>query len=259
MRSSVTLGNSLDLILLSDSEGVGLTNTLGGGDDLISEGLGHGLVASEGGLSGTLANEVDSLVDSSEWGNINSLSSDGTTWTNSSGIFSGTTLNDSLEEDLEWVLSGKEVNDLESLSEDSHGHLLLTILSVVSNHELVDKSLDNWAGDLLETFFLIFTSSVWNIHLRLDILDWEVIRQRLLRALDSIIGPFAEKLSFHGESNCFFYTTKYRLESGFLQLQIFRHECLKECFCNDFLPCSAIFFTEIFLYIIIKKIRPSSI
>ena len=148
-----------------------MTNTLGGGDDLISEGLRHGLVASERGLSGSLADEVDSLVDSSEWGDINSLSSDGTTGTNSSRVLSGTTLNDSLEENLEWVESSKEVNDLESLSEDSHGHLLLTILSVVTHHQLIDESLNNWARDLLETFFLIFTSSVWNIHLRLDTLE----------------------------------------------------------------------------------------
>lgn len=148
-----------------------MTNTLGGGDDLISEGLGHGLVASERGLSGSLADEVNSLVDSSEWGDINSLSSDGTAGTNSSRVLSGTTLNDSLEENLEWVESSKEVNDLESLSEDSHGHLLLTVLSVHTHHHLIDESLDNWAGDLLETFFLIFTSSVWNIHLRLDTLE----------------------------------------------------------------------------------------
>jgi len=148
-----------------------LTNTLGGSDDLIGEGLRHGLVASEGGLSGSLDDEVDSLVDSSEWGDINSLSSDGTTGTNSSGVLSGTTLNDGLEKDLEWVKSGEEVDDLKSLSEDSHGHLFLTVLSVLTNHDLIDESLGNWAGDLLETFFLIFTSSVWNIHLRLDTLN----------------------------------------------------------------------------------------
>lgn len=80
-------------------------------------------------------------------------------------------MNDSLEEGLEWVDTGEEVNDLKSLSEDSDSHLLLTVLSVHTAHDLVDKSLGNWARDLLETFFLIFTSSVWNVHLRLDILD----------------------------------------------------------------------------------------
>ena len=39
---------------------------LRGVDDLISEGLGDGLEASEGRLTGTLADQVDGLVDSAE-------------------------------------------------------------------------------------------------------------------------------------------------------------------------------------------------
>ena len=75
----------------------------------------------------------------------------------------------------------------------------------------------------------------------------------MLRALDSVIGPFAEKQSFHGESGCFFYITN--TVRGHDQ----NKNKSKSVFCNDFLPISAIFFTEIFLYIIIKKIRPLSI
>jgi len=148
-----------------------LTNSLGGSDDLISQSFRHGLVGSESGLSGSLADQVDSLVDSSEWGDINSLSSDGTTGTNSCGVFSGSTLDDGLEKYFEWVLSGEEVHDLEALFEDSYANLLLTVLSVHTNHEGVDESLGDWALDLLETFFLIFTSSVWDKHLRLDALN----------------------------------------------------------------------------------------
>ena len=148
-----------------------MSNSLGGSDDLIGQGLGHGFVGSESALSGSLADQVDSLVHSSQWGDINGLSSHGTTGTNSCGVFSGTTLNDCLEKDLEWVLTGEEVDDIKGLSEDSDSHLLFTVLSVLTNHESVDESLGNWALDLLETFFLIFTSSVWDKHLRLDILD----------------------------------------------------------------------------------------
>ena len=96
-RSSVTLGNSLDLVLLLDGVGVSLTDTLGGSDDFISKDLTHGFVGSEAGVSGSFTHEVDSLVDSSEWGDINSLSSDSSSGTNSGGVLSGTTLNDSLE------------------------------------------------------------------------------------------------------------------------------------------------------------------
>jgi hypothetical protein len=77
--SSVTLGNSLNLILLSDSVGVTSTDTLGGIDDFISESFSHALVGSESGLSGSFAKQVDSLVDSSEGRDIDGLSSDSTT------------------------------------------------------------------------------------------------------------------------------------------------------------------------------------
>ena len=89
-------------------------------------------------------------------------------------------MNDSFEENLEWVLSGKEVNDFKGLSEDSDGHLLFTILSVVTNHDLIGESLSNWTLDLLETFFLIFTSSVWDVHLSFGGLNTKVVDKGLL-------------------------------------------------------------------------------
>jgi len=128
-------------------------------------------VGSESSFSGSLADQVDGLVDSSEWGHIDGLSSDGTTGTDSCGVFSGSTLDEGLEHDLKWVLSGEEVDDFETLSENSYADLLFTVLSVHTNHEGVDESLGNWALDLLETFFLIFTSSVWDKHLRFDALN----------------------------------------------------------------------------------------
>ena len=191
--STITLGNSLNFVLLLNGERVGLSDTLGGGDDFISEGLTHALEGSESWVSGTFAEEVDSLIDSSHWGNINSLSSDGTTWTNSGRVFSGTTLDDGLEQDLEWVLTGQKVNDFKGLLEDSDGHLLLTILSGVTNHELIDKSLGDWALDLLESLLLIFTSSIWGVHLSLDVLDWEVVNEGMFRALNVFVSPFSEK------------------------------------------------------------------
>jgi hypothetical protein len=64
------------------------------------------------------------------------------------------------------------VNDFKSLSENSYSHLLFTVLSMVSNHKSVDESFRNWAIYFLETFFLIFTSSVWDVHLSLSWFDW---------------------------------------------------------------------------------------
>lgn len=199
--STVTLGNSLDFILLSDGEGVTLSDTLGGVDELVSESLSHALVGSESRFSRSLAEQVDSLVDSSEGRNINSLPSDGTTGADTGGVLSGTGLNDGLEDDLKGILISEQVDDLKSLLEDADGHLLLTILARVSAHELVDKSLENWAVDFCESLLLILAGSVGGINLSLLLLDSQVSNESLLRALDSLIGPLAEKLGLNSESS----------------------------------------------------------
>jgi len=161
-------------------------------------------VRSEAGVSGSLAHEVDSLIDSSQWRDIDGLSSDGTTGTDSGGVLSGSSLDDSFEENLEWVLSGKEVDDLKTLSEDSDSGLLFTILSVHTNHELIGESLGNWALDLLESFFLIFTSSVWDVHLSFCRLNVKISDQRLLGALNSVVRPFSKKFWSNSKFNSIF-------------------------------------------------------
>jgi len=97
------------------------------------------------------------------------------------------------------------MNDLESLFENSDGNLLLTVLSRHTNHELVDKSLGNWAGDLLESFLLIFTSGVWHVDLGFDAPDAEVVSQGLLGAINTLVGPFSKKHWLNGErAGCVF-------------------------------------------------------
>jgi len=216
--STVTLGNSLDFILLLDGVGVGLSDTLGGGDDFVSEGLTHVLVGSESRLSGSLDHEVHGLVDSSEWRDIDSLSSDSTAGTDSGRVLSGSTLDDGLEENLEWVLSGEKVDDLKSLLENSDGHLLLTVCSSITNHQSVTESLGDWASDLTESLLLIFTSSVWVENLSSIFLDGKVGLKGLLGALDAFIIPLSEQ--FWGNDWCVFvlfdmkcYTTKIQGKS----------------------------------------------
>ena len=121
-------------------------------------------MGSEGGLSGSLAEQVDSLVDSSERGNIDGLSSDGTTGTNTGGVLSSTGLNDGFKDDLEGVLISEQVDNLKSLFEDADSLLLLTILARVTNHELIDESLENGAVDLSESLLLILAGGVRGIH-----------------------------------------------------------------------------------------------
>jgi len=191
--SSVTLGNSLDLVLLLDGVGVGTgADTLRGGDDLIGEALGESLVGSESALSGALADQVDGLVDSSERRDIDGLSADGTTGTDSGGVLTSTTLDDGLEEDLKRVGAGEQVNDIKGLLEVTDGHLLLTVGAAISNHELVDKALENGAENLLESLLLVLASSVGNVHLGLLSLDGKVVNEGLLGALDSIVSPLTE-------------------------------------------------------------------
>jgi hypothetical protein len=110
------------------------------------------------------------LVNSSQWRNINSLSSDGTSGSDSGRIFSGSTLDNCLEQNFEWVFAGKEVDDFKSLLENSNSQLLFTILSMISNHDLVTESFSDWALDFLESLLLILASSVWDVHLGLGCL-----------------------------------------------------------------------------------------
>ena len=79
------------------------------------------------------------------------------------------------------------MNHLHGLSENSDSHLFLTVLSRVTNLELIDESLSNWAKDLLESLLLIFTGGVWDVHLSFGGLNTKVVDKGLLRALNSII------------------------------------------------------------------------
>jgi len=81
---------------------------------------------------------------------------------------------------------------------------------------LIDESLGNWALNLLESFLLIFTGGVWDVHLGFNALDAKVVGQRLLRASNTFIGPFSKKHWLNSETaGCIF---SYIAKKG----QIFR-------------------------------------
>ena len=161
---SVGLGNSLQLILLLD--GVTVAASLGGVDQLISQALGDGLDVSEGSLASSGAEKPDSLetresnikvvfsfvylVDSSERRHIHSLSSDSSSATNTSGVFSGSRVDDGVDQDLERVLTSQQVDDLEAVLHDPHSQQLLAVVSSV-HHQAVDQALHNWALGLAES------------------------------------------------------------------------------------------------------------
>ena len=83
---TVRLGDSFQLILLLDSIRGG--GTLGSVDQFFGQSFGDGLDVSEGGFSGTDGQQGDGLVDSSQWRDIDGLSSGSTTTTDSGGVFS---------------------------------------------------------------------------------------------------------------------------------------------------------------------------
>lgn len=83
-----------------------------------------GLDVSEGGFTDTDGDEGDGLVDTSEWRDIDGLSSDGTGGTDTSRVFAWASVDDGVDEDLDWVGVGHEVNDLKGVLDDADGHLL---------------------------------------------------------------------------------------------------------------------------------------
>jgi len=193
---SVSLGDALDLILLFDGERVG--GLLGAVDDLISEALGDGLDVAEGGVAGAGADQVDGLVDTAERGHIDGLTTDNTGRTDTGGVFAGTTGLDSLDEDLEGVLVGQEVDDLEGVLDDAHSEQLLTVAAGL-HHHTADEALGDRAGSLAETLLLVAAGSVGEPHLGALLGHGDVIMEGQIRDGDVLVGPLSEKLSFrHG-------------------------------------------------------------
>lgn len=104
----IALGHTLQLILLLD--GVGVAASLGGVDQLFGETFGNGLDVSEGSLTSADGQEGDRLVDTAKRRNIDSLSSDGTSASDSGAVFTWSAVDDSVDGHLDRVLVGHDVN-----------------------------------------------------------------------------------------------------------------------------------------------------
>ena len=156
--SAVTLGDFLDLLLFLQGVG-GLEVALLNIDQLVSKDFGNGLLGPEGVLTDSLGDQVDSLVHSSQGRHVNSLLSHHTTSSDSGGVFSGASLDDGIDENLEGVSSGEEVDDFEGVPDDADGLDLLTSVSSVEL-EGADEPLDDGAECLSELFALVSSGSV---------------------------------------------------------------------------------------------------
>lgn len=208
MKSILTvgLGDSLQLVLLLD--GVRGRRTLGSVDQLFSQTFSDGLDVSEGSFSSTNGDQSNSGVDSSQWRDINSLSSDGTRRTDSGGVFSGTRVDDTVNNDLERVLASQDVDNLQSVLDDSNGLQLLTVVSAV-HHQGVGQSLNDWALSLSESLGGVSTSSVrnenWGSNLDVvdqgDILDFDILERPLVEQLDLLLSSLNVSWDWGGQFN----------------------------------------------------------
>jgi len=109
----IALRHTLQLVLLLD--GVGVAASLGSVDQLFSKALGNALDVAERGLTGTDGEERDGLVDAAERRHIDGLATDSTSRSDTSGVFAGTTVDDSINSDLDRVLVGHNM-DLDLVS-----------------------------------------------------------------------------------------------------------------------------------------------
>ena len=82
-----------------------------------------------------------------------------------------------VEGDLDWVLSGEEVDQVHSLFHNSDCQLLFTVVTSSGGHQHVGETLNDWALHLLESSLLVAASSVRNINLLLGGLHLEVVSQ----------------------------------------------------------------------------------
>merc|ERR1719154_382971 len=187
---SVGLGDTLEFVLLLD--GVAVGGPLGGVDELVTEALSNALDVTESSFTSSGAKEPDSLVDSPKGRYINSLSPDGTGTSNTGGVLTRSGVDDGVDHDLEGVLSGQQVDDLEAVLDDPDSHELLAVVPAV-HHEGVHQTLNNGALSLAETLGSISSGGVGEV-LGVLLLDGDVVLEGHVRDLNVLAAPLAEQL-----------------------------------------------------------------
>ena len=115
-----------------------------GVDDLVGQDFGNGLLGFNSAVTSSVGHEVDGLLTLLRGETSTACFLATPPDPNTGGVFSGTSLEDGSDEDLEGVLSGEEVDDLEGVPHNSAG---FDFLSGVSAGELhgADESLDDGA------------------------------------------------------------------------------------------------------------------
>ena len=197
MRSlPVSLGVSFDFFLLLDRVAVGVV--LGSLHNFVGKHFGDVLEVLEGAISGVLGDVVNRLVDSSERRDIDGLSLDTASSSDSGGVFSGSAVADGIDDNLDGILASLELNDFQGLSHDSHGLDLLSGVSAVEGDAAHDAFDDRTSG-FLEGTELVASGSVGHEDAGLGGVDRNVVLEAGVGDGEAGVGPLAEKLGFGSE------------------------------------------------------------
>jgi hypothetical protein len=104
----------------------------------------------------------NSLVHSPQRGHINSLPPHRTLRTNTRRVFTGARVHNGVNKDLNRVLVGQQVDDLERVCNDADGHELLAVVAAL-HHQAVDEALDDGHLGLFELLLGVTTCGVGEI------------------------------------------------------------------------------------------------
>lgn len=184
---TVRLGNTFKFVLLLDGVAVGAS--LGSVDELFSQAFSNTLGVTEGAFTSTSGDQSDGLVDTAQGRNVHGLTTDSTSVTNTSGIFTSTAVGNSVNNNLDGVGVGQQVDDFHGLLDDAVSQQLLAVVATVHHHG-VGQAFNDGAFGLAETLGGETTSRVGQEDLATK---FHVVLQGNVVALDTFVGPLAEQ------------------------------------------------------------------
>lgn len=86
-------------------------------------------------------------------------------------------VNHSIDDDLNWVQVGEQMDDFHSVPDDTNGHQLLSVVAAV-HHERVCEPLNDRTLGFPEPLCRVPSSSVWNVGRVLSSHNADVVDQR---------------------------------------------------------------------------------
>ena len=91
------------------------------------------------------------LVDTPQRRHIHGLTTDGTRRADTGRVFAGTSVDDGVDENLDGVLLGDEVDDFERVLDDTDSHELFAVVATVHHQAVVLVLIKIWVGPMQAT------------------------------------------------------------------------------------------------------------